>query len=70
MINEAEAARVRRVFMLFAETESGAETVRRLRAEGVTGKTGRLLEKGDLYKLLNNRTYRGEAVHKGQCLSG
>ena len=47
LINETEAARVRRVFALFAETGSGAETVRRLRAEGVTGKTGRLLEKGD-----------------------
>ena len=70
VINEAEAARVRRVFALFAETESGAETVRRLRAEGVTGKTGRLLEKGDLYKLLNNRTYRGEAVHKGASYPG
>ena len=70
VINEAEAQRVRRVFMLFAETESGVETVRRLRAEGATGKTGRLLEKGDLYKLLNNRTYRGEAVHKGHAYPG
>jgi len=70
VINEPEAQRVRRVFTLFAETESGAETVRRLRAERITGKTGRLLEKGDLYKLLNNRTYRGEAMHKGRSYPG
>src|SRR4051794_11130142 len=67
VVNEAEATTVRRVFMLFAETEAGAETVRRLRAEGVPGKSERLLEKGDLYKLLNNRTYRGEAVHRGRA---
>ena len=36
VVNEAEAARVRRVFEGFAETGSGAETVRQLRAEGVT----------------------------------
>ena len=70
VINEAEATRVRRVFALYAETASEVETVRQLRAEGVTGKTGRLLEKGDVYKLLNNRTYRGEAVHKGRCYPG
>ena len=29
-----------------------------------------LLEKGDLYKLLNNRTYLGEAVHKGRAYPG
>jgi hypothetical protein len=39
VVNEAEAARMRHVFTLFAETESDAETVRRLRAEGITGKT-------------------------------
>src|SRR5205823_14700645 len=41
-INEVEAQRVRRVFTLFAETESGAETARRLRAESTLGKSGRL----------------------------
>ena len=35
VVNEAEAARVRRVFELFAETGSGTETARRLQAEGV-----------------------------------
>src|SRR5690242_5608377 len=62
VVNRIEAARAQRVFTLFAETESSAETVRRLRAEGVVSKSGRLLEKGDVYKLLNNRTYRGETT--------
>ena len=70
VVNEAEAARVRRVFELFAETGSGVETVRRLRAEGVTSKSGRPLNKGDVYKLLNNRTYVGEVAHKGKVYAG
>ena len=70
VVNEDEARRVRRVFEIFAETGSGVETVRRLHAEGATSKTGRPLDKGDVYKLLNNRTYVGEAAHKGQVYPG
>src|SRR5215213_10057525 len=70
VVNEAEAARVRRVFDLFAETGSGVETVRRLQDEGATSKSGRSLDKGDVYKLLNNRTYIGEVAHKGKVFPG
>ena len=70
VVNEAEAARVRRVFELFAETGSGVETMRRLQDEGVTSKSGRPLDKGDVYKLLNNRTYVGEVAHKGKVFPG
>ncbi|WP_241671378.1 recombinase family protein [Dankookia rubra] len=68
--NEAEAARVRRVFELFVETGSGTETARRLQAEGVASRSGRLLDKGDVYKLLNLRTYVGEVAHKGHVYPG
>jgi DNA invertase Pin-like site-specific DNA recombinase len=70
IVNDDEAARVRRVFELFAETGSGVETVRRLLAEGATSKSGRPLDKGDVYKLLHNRTYVGEAAHKGNIYPG
>ena len=70
IVNEDEAPRVRRVFEIFAETGSGVEAVRRLQGEGATSKTGRPLDKGDVYKLLNNRTYVGEAAHKGQVYPG
>ncbi|MBW6401864.1 recombinase family protein [Roseomonas sp. HJA6] len=70
VVNEDEAPRVRRVFEVFAETGSGIETVARLRAEGATSKAGRPLDKGNVYKLLNNRTYVGEAAHKGQIYPG
>jgi hypothetical protein len=70
VVNEAEAARVRRVFELFAETGSGVETARRMQDEGVVSKSGRPLNKGDVYKLLNNRTYAGEVAHKGKVYPG
>jgi len=63
VVNEAEAARVRRVFELFVETGSGVETVRQLQAEGVAAKSGRPLDKGDVYKILKLRTCVGEATH-------
>lgn len=68
--NEAEVPRVRRVFDLFVETGSGVETARRLQAEGITSKSGRLLNKGDVHKFLNLRTYIGEVSHKGKVFAG
>jgi hypothetical protein len=70
IVNECEAVRVRRVFELFVETGSGVETVRRLQGEGIAGKSGRLLNKGDVYKALNLRTYVGEVEHKGNVYRG
>ncbi|MFC7738925.1 recombinase family protein [Roseomonas sp. GCM10028921] len=70
VINAAVAETVRRVFDLFLETRSGTETACQLQAEGLTRRSGRLLDKGDVYKLLNNRTYVGEAAHKGKVDPG
>ncbi|MFL1463457.1 recombinase family protein [Roseococcus sp. DSY-14] len=70
VVNDPEAARVRRVFELFVETGSGVETVRRMQAEALTAKTGRPLDKGDVYKFLNLRTYIGEVEHKGKVYPG
>ena len=36
----------------------------------MTDKRGKLIDKGYLYKLLNNRVYIGEAVHKGTAYPG
>jgi hypothetical protein len=70
VVNEAEATRVRRVFELFVETGSGVQTSRRLQAEGVTSRSGRPLDKGDVYEILNLRTYVGEVQHKGNVYPG
>ncbi|WP_156963750.1 recombinase family protein [Muricoccus aerilatus] len=70
LVKEEEATTIRRVFTTFLDTGSGTETARLLQAEGLTGRSGRLLDKGDVYKLLNNRTYVGEAAHKGKIYPG
>ena len=70
VVNDAEAAVVRRVFEGFADLQSGTELAKALQRENLTSKTGRLLNKGDVYKLLNNRTYVGEAAHKEQVYPG
>jgi hypothetical protein len=44
--------------------------VRSLRGQGVTGKNGRLVDKGYLYQIIKNRVYLGEAVHKGASYPG
>ena len=70
VVNEAEAKRVLRVFEVFADTGSGIATVRQLQADGITTRSGRPLDKGVVYKQLNNRTYVGETAHKGNIYPG
>jgi hypothetical protein len=70
VVDEAGAATVRRVFEGFAELGSATRLLPLLRAEGFVTKTGRPFDKGAVYKLLINRTYLGEAVHKGRSYPG
>ncbi len=70
IVNEAEAANVQMIFKRFVQTGSTTTLARQLREEGVTAKTGRAIDKGFLYKLLNNRVFIGEAVHKGTAYPG
>jgi DNA invertase Pin-like site-specific DNA recombinase len=70
VVNDAEADTVRRIFAGFADIGSGTKLVHVLRGEGATTKRGRAFNKGDVYKLINNRTYLGEAVHKGTSHPG
>jgi DNA invertase Pin-like site-specific DNA recombinase len=68
--NDAEAKKVRMIFERFVKLGSATALVRALRAEGVIGKQGKLVDKGYIYKLLNNRVYIGQAVHKGTAYPG
>jgi DNA invertase Pin-like site-specific DNA recombinase len=70
VVNDAEAALVRRIFQGFIEVESCTKLVQALRAEGATTKRGRPLTKSDVYRILSNRVYLGEAVHKGTAYPG
>lgn len=70
VVNEAEARQVRMIFEGFAKTGSATTLVGELREKGITGKQGKLVDKGYVYKLLNNRVYLGQAVHKGTAYPG
>ena len=70
VINDVEAAWVRRIFAGFVETRSATKLVPILLAEGVRTKTGRPVDKGSIYKLLNNRLLIGEIAHKGNIYQG
>jgi len=70
IIHEAEAATVRTIFERFVQIGSATTLARTLVAEGVRTSRGRPMDKGYLYRLLNNRVYLGEAVHKGTAYPG
>ncbi|UVK57076.1 recombinase family protein [Mesorhizobium sp. AR02] len=70
IIQEDEAATVRMIFDRFPSVGSATTLARTLNAEGVTSRGGRPIDKGYLYKLLSNRVYIGEAVHKGTSYPG
>ncbi|WP_223425484.1 recombinase family protein [Tateyamaria pelophila] len=70
VVNLEEAAKVRMVFERFVEVGSATVLARDLRRDGFRNKQGTLIDKGYLYRLLNNRVYRGDAVHKGKAYPG
>ena len=70
LVEENEAATVRMIFERFLTIGSATTLARTLHAEGVTMRNGRQIDKGYLYKLLNNRIYVGDAVHKGTAYPG
>jgi DNA invertase Pin-like site-specific DNA recombinase len=70
VINKTEAATVRMIFERFVTFGSATTLTRVLRAEGVTNKRGKPIDKGFIYKIINNRVYLGEAVHKGTSYPG
>ena len=70
VVNAAEAAVVRSIFERFVATGSATVLARELRREGVRSNRGSVVHKGALYRLLSNRVYIGEAVHKGTAYPG
>jgi len=70
VLNEQDAKLVRSIFQRFLKTGSATILARQLVQEGVRNKYGKLIDKGILYKLLNNPVYIGEAVHKGVSYPG
>jgi DNA invertase Pin-like site-specific DNA recombinase len=70
VVNDAEAKTVRMIFERFAALGSASTLARALQAEDVRNKRGKRIDKGFIYKLINNRVFLGEAVHKGTSYPG
>ena len=70
IIHEADAERVRSIFKRFVQLKSATLLARELVVAGAKNRYGHLLDKGVLYRLLNNRVYIGDAVHKGIAYPG
>jgi site-specific DNA recombinase len=80
VVNRAEAELVRLIFQRFLDLGSALLLIRELNAQGHRTKSwmtqagtfreGRPFDKGTLYKILRNRTYVGEAVHKDRSYRG
>ena len=78
--NDKEAELVRLIFNRFLRVGSATKLAQELRRAGHTTKSwttqdgkrrdGKPIDKGAIYKILNNRIYLGEAVHKGSCYPG
>jgi site-specific DNA recombinase len=80
VVNEKESELVRLVFQRFIRVGSATKLAQELRRAAHTTKSwvtqdgkhrpGKPIDKGALYKILGNRTYLGEAVHKGTSYPG
>jgi hypothetical protein len=70
VIHEPDAKTVQMIFERFAKIGSATKLAIELRKEGVVTRTGKPANKGFIYKLLTNRVYVGEAVHKGESYLG
>jgi len=70
LVETADADHVRWVFARFIEIGSGTELARELAERGVTTSRGHRIDKKFIYRMLNNRVYIGEAVHKGTSYPG
>jgi len=80
VVNQEEAKLVRHIFAQFLKIGSATLLVKELTVAGHRSKSwttqggrerlGRPFNKNNIYKMLNNRLYLGEAVHKGTAYPG
>jgi len=70
VVDDDRAEQVRWIFARFLEIGSATELARELAQRGLRTTRGNRIGKTYLYRLLNNRAYIGEAVHKGDSYPG
>jgi site-specific DNA recombinase len=70
VVNDTDAALVRRVSRGLVEMGSCTRLLQVLRTGGATTKRGRPLTMSDVYRMFSNRVCLGEAAHKRTAYSG
>ncbi len=70
MVDAEAAAHVRWIFARFLEIGSCTVLAREVSARGLGTPPGNRIDKKYLYRMLSNRAYLGEAVHKGESYPG
>lgn len=70
LVEPREALIVKRIFERFVQVGSNVDIVRELQADGITNRRGTPLDKAFIARVLRNRVYLGEAVHKGVSYPG
>ena len=70
VVDEAAAKHVRWIFARLIEIGSGMQLAREVGARGICTPRGNRIDKKFIYRMLSNRAYIGEAVHKGQSYPG
>lgn len=61
---------MRWIFARFLEIGAGTELAREVGTRGIQTLRGNRVDKKYIYRMLNNRAYIGEAVHKGDSYPG
>jgi site-specific DNA recombinase len=70
LVDDESATHVRWIFARFIEIGSCTVLAREVAKRGIRTPRGNQIDKKYLYRLLNNRAYIGEAVHKGDSYPG
>jgi len=70
VVVDEQAAQVRWIFARFLEIGSCTDLAREVEKRGLRTLKGNRIDKKYLYRVLNNRAYIGEAVHKGSSYPG
>ncbi|WCR09684.1 recombinase family protein [Paracoccus stylophorae] len=70
VVDEEAAGHVRWIFARFLEIGSCTELAREVGKRGIRTPRGNRIDKKYIYRMLSNRAYIGEAVHKGDSYPG
>ena len=70
LVDDESADHVRWIFSAFLEIGSCTELAREVTKRGIQTSRGNRIDKKYLYRMLSNRAYIGEAVHKGDSYPG